>query len=182
MKPSLFHVVILLGPLFPHAAPAQDVQKPGPEHDRLKAFVGTWKTKTEIFIDGKGDPIVSTGVETAKLGCGGRWLIFDLVGDDKKANFAGHGTMGWDAVKKTYTGTWVDSMSPAIQISEGPVDATGKVFTMEGNFAVPGVDGVFRQKSVSEIKDASSKVYTMYRFDKEGKEFLFGRVTYTRQR
>jgi hypothetical protein len=109
--------------------------KPGPEHQMFKDDEGTWDAVVEIFVPGQPQPMSSKGVETNVVGCGGLCLITDFKGDMGGMTFHGHGTSTWDGAKKKYVGSWTDSMSTGLAVTEGTFDASKKTFT--GTFEGP---------------------------------------------
>jgi hypothetical protein len=152
---------------------------PGPEHALLKGDVGVWDAAVEIF--GGPAPTTSKGSETNTLLGNGLWLITDFKGEMMGAPFQGHGTAGWDPAKKKYVGTWVDTMSTGVLLSEGTYDASTKTMTswMEG----PDMTGkVTKMRTVTEYKSPDSRVFTMYAPGPDGKEAQTMRITYTRRK
>src|SRR5215510_4460053 len=63
--------VVLAAP----AARAQDFPKPGPEHELLKKWVGTWDTTMKM------QGAESKGVATYKMELGGLWLASTYEGE-----------------------------------------------------------------------------------------------------
>jgi hypothetical protein len=151
--------------------------KPGPEHEVLKKSVGTWDATVEM-CDPTGAPVsTSKGVETNALSLGGLWLVSDFRGEMMGQPFQGHGVSGYDPVKKKYVGTWVDSMSVGLATMEGTWDPKTNTMTewMEG----PDPSGkVSKMKAVSEWKDDSTRVFSMY---EEGKDKPSMRITYKKK-
>jgi Protein of unknown function (DUF1579) len=163
------------------AAHAQEppMPKPGPEHQMFKDDEGTWDAVVEMFIPGQ-QPMTSKGVETNIVGCGGLCLITDFKGDMGGSTFHGHGTAAYDAAKKKYVGSWTDSMSTGLAITEGTFDPTKKTFTgwMEG----PDMTGkITKSRSVTEYKDKDTRVFSVYAPGPDGKEALGMRITYKRR-
>ncbi len=117
--------------------------KPGPEHEVLKQDLGTWDATVETMEPGK-PPAVSKGVETVSLLEGGLWTITDFKGTMMGAPFHGHGTNGFDLVKKKYVSTWVDSMSAGIYLVEAAYDPKTK--TLKGRMEGPDDHGVERPR------------------------------------
>jgi hypothetical protein len=155
--------------------------KPGPEHALLKMDVGTWDAVVEVF-PGPGAPaMTSKGVEVNTLGCGGLCLITDFKGEAMGAPFEGHGVATWDPKKKKYVGSWTDSMSTGIASGESTYDPATKKWsgTMEG----PDSTGaIVKSRSVVEMKDAATRVFTLYSPGPDGKEMQAMRITYTRRK
>ncbi len=160
------------------AAPAMPpLLKPGPEHELLKSDVGVWDATVEMLGPGGS---VSKGVETNSM-LGGLWLVTDFKSEMMNQPFEGHGVEGYDPIKKKYVGTWVDSMSSSLSISESTYDATKK--TMTGWIEGPDMSGkTAKMKAVTEQKDPDTRVFTMYMPGPDGKEVPGMRITYKRRK
>lgn len=142
---------------------AQDMPplpKPGPEHKLLESEAGTWDATIEMNTP--GGPMTSKGVETNRMGCGGLCLISDFTGEFMPGTtFEGHGVSTYNPAKKKYVGSWTDSMSAGIMVSESTYDPATKTTTgfMEG----PDMTGTMvKVKSVVEHKDPDTRVFTTY--------------------
>jgi len=154
---------------------AQEFPTPGPEHERLKEFVGTW----DAVMDMGGQ--WSKATATYKSICGGMWLETDFQGGFGGVKFQGHGLDGYDQQKKKYVGVWVDSMSSAPMLSEGEYDPKTKLVVMTGESVGP--DGKPQKfKHITEVKDKDHFTFTMYMVKPDGKEELSFRIAYTRRK
>jgi uncharacterized protein DUF1579 len=164
------------------AQQAMPMPKPGPEHMVLKQDEGTWDAVVEMFMGPGAPPVTSKGVETNVIGCGGLCLISDFKGEMAPGQaFHGHGTAAWDPAKKKYVGSWTDSMSSGIAMSEATYDAAAR--TMTGYMEGPDASGkMARMKSVVEYKGANSRVFTMYMPGADGNEVPGMRITYTKKK
>jgi hypothetical protein len=99
-------------------------------------------------------------VEVAKMMPGGLWVLSEFHGKFGDTAFHGQGQTGYDPVKKKYVGTWVDSMSPSIMITEGDFDPQTNTFTMYSK----GVDHAgkpYDAKMTDVQKDKDTRVFTM---------------------
>jgi V8-like Glu-specific endopeptidase len=176
---------VALGLSLSGLAAAQDMPplpQPGPEHQIFKADQGTWDAVVEVS-PGPGAPaMTSQGVETGTVGCGGLCLITEFKGELMPGmTFEGHGLTTWDAGKKKYVGSWTDSMSRGMSMSEATLDQASKTVTgwMEG----PDMNGtVTRSKSVSTYPDEDHRVMTMFVTGPDGKEIQTMKITYTRRK
>ena len=173
----------LLALAVPARAQEMPIPKPGPEHQVLKADEGTWDAVIE-FVPGPGAPaMTSKGVETDRMSCGGLCLVTDFKGEMVPGtSFEGHGVSTWDPAKKKYVGSWTDSMSQGLAVSEGAWDPASKQMTgwMEG----PDMTGkVVKMKSVVEYRDnGNTRVMTMNGPGPDGKEVQMMKITYTRRK
>ena len=179
-RAGMFAVAAAYGP----AIAAQEqipLPKPGPEHDVLKADVGTWDAKVEMTFAPGMQPVVSKGVETNVLGCGGLCLISDFKGDVMPGQpFHGHGFTVWDPAKKKYVGTWTDSMSAGIGLGESSYDASARKAT--GWMEIPDPTGKpLKTRMVVEYAADGSRVMTSYMTGPDGKEFMNMKISYTRK-
>jgi len=123
----------------------------------------------------------SKGVEVNTIGCGGLCIITDFKGEAMGAPFHGHGVMAWDPAKKKYVGSWTDSMSAGLALSESTYDPATKKWTgwMEG---ADMTGKVTKTRSVVEWRGASTRVFTMYGPGPDGKEMEGMKITYTKRK
>lgn len=153
----------------------------GPEHAILKMDEGSWDALVE-FIPGPGAPsMTSKGVEVNTMGCGGMCLITDFKGEAMGRPFHGHGVTTWDPARKKYIGSWTDSMSTGLTITEGTYDPATKKLAgwMEG----PDLTGkVMKMRTLSEWKDTGTRVMTSYAPGPDGKEMQVMKITSTRRK
>ena len=132
--------------------------QPAPEMDIFKAEVGTWDVKIKSWAE-PGEPALSEGTETNRM-LGGFWLVSDFQGTMMGLEFEGHGVYGFDAEKKQYTGTWMDSLGPQKMDMVGEYVAATKTLTMEG--VAPGPDGKPTPHVIStKTNDDGSRLMTM---------------------
>ena len=178
LKRSLIVAVALSTAAAAHAQDMFQMPKPGPEHELLKKDVGTWDATVEMLMP-PAPP--SKGVETNTLGPGGLWLINDFKSAMMGAPFQGHGITGWDPAKKKYVGTWVDSMSTSLSVTESTYTAADR--SMTGYINTVGPDGgPMKLKAVTQMKDDDTRVFTMYMPGPDGKEAASMRITYKRRK
>ena len=153
------------------SARAQELPKPGKEHDHLNRLVGTWDAETES----------GNGTMTYKMGLGGLWLIGDFEGEFGGMKFQGKGLDTYDSATKKYRSVWVDSFSTAPRTMEGNLDNDNKVMTMTG-------EGPWQQgksakfKSITEIKDADTVNFSLFMVDKDSTEQPMVKITYKRKK
>ena len=93
--------------------------KPGPEHAILAKDAGTWDAVIEMGGVGGAPAMTSKGVEVGTVGCGGLCLVVEFNAELMPGMpFSGRGLTIYDGKKKKYVGSWSDSMSGTLQISE----------------------------------------------------------------
>jgi hypothetical protein len=163
-------VVVALALVVP--AWSQEMPKPGPEHDVLKALEGTWESTL------KAGGQESKGTVTYKMDLGGFWLTGAMDSEMFGAKFSGKSLESYHPAKKKYVSVWVDSMSTAPVIMEGTYDKEKKTMTMAGEG--PGMDGKpMKYRSVTTMPDKDTVEMTMWIGD--GKDPTFT-VAYKRKK
>lgn len=166
------------------AATAQmpELPKPGPEHAILAKDAGTWDAVIEMMPVAGAPAMTSKGVEVGTVGCGGLCLVVDFNSELMPGvPFSGRGMTTYDKTKKKYVGSWTDSMSGGLLLSEATYDPATKAVTasMEG----PDMTGtVVKSKSVTTYADDDHRVMTMYMTGPDGKDMQTMKISYTRRK
>jgi hypothetical protein len=152
--------------------------KPGPEHARLASMAGKWKVVQKSMFDPSKPPEISQGTEVCTLICNGLFLRSEYHVKDKNGDFYGSGLVGYDTMKKRYTGNWVDSWSTMQFPYEGTCEGNKCMYTMQ----VPGQDGqMVTATLVTEEVDKDHRTFAMSVPGPDGKTVPMMQLTYTRQ-
>jgi hypothetical protein len=156
--------------------------KPGPEHQVLAMDEGTWDAVIEFTPAPGAPPMTSKGVETDRMGCNGLCLVTEFKGEMMGMSFEGHGVATWDVVKKKYVGSWTDSASSGMGLSESTWDPAAK--RMSGWSQGPDMTGkVVKMTTTVDYKDAgSTRVFTISAPGPDGKDMQMIRMIYTRRK
>lgn len=175
---ALSLVVLLGSPLWLTAQEAPKFPTPDKEHAWLKQFVGEWESETEIPA-GPGQAAMKCRGSVRSRMLGGFWVVSESQAEIPGATMNAVQTIGYDAKKKKFVGTWVDSMMPYLWQYEGSVDASGKTLTLEAegpNFLAEGQTTKFRD--AYEFKSADHIVATSYMLSAEGNwiQFMTGNL------
>jgi hypothetical protein len=142
--------------------------KATPQHTWLQQTVGDWVTETEA-IQGPGQPMQkSKGIEHVEA-LGSFWTVSQMKGHMMGMPFSGQMTMGYDADKKQYLATWIDSMMGKPWHYTGNVDATGKMLTLETTGMCPMQNKPVKFKDTLELVSPNHKVYTSRMQGEDGK-------------
>lgn len=165
-------LVMAIGLVLAARLPAQqELPKPGPEHEHLKALAGIW--------DAQSAGGESKGTLSREMALNGLWLLEHFKGEAGGMKFEGRGATSYDAAKKKYINVWIDSMSTSPMVSEGTYDKSSKTMTMKGDMPLP--DGkTMKVTMVTVTKDANTNVFTMTGAGPDGKEFEMIKITYRR--
>ena len=109
----------------------EEVSTPVEQHQRIGEHVGSWETKTTMWMDPE-NPTVTTGSAEIKWVLGGRFLQHEASGEMMGKPFSGLGYTGYDIYNKKYVSFWIDNSSTAMYTMEGGFDQSGKVLSMYG--------------------------------------------------
>jgi hypothetical protein len=160
-------------------------------HKLLGQLAGSWTFVNKMWMspDPKAQPIETKGTAVRKPLMDGRYYVVDFTGSMpmpgpdgkmKDMGFKGMSIEGYDNVKQKFVGTWCDSMSTGIALSEGTYDASTKTFnyTMEMEM-VPGMKQKVRE--ALKIVDKDHHVFEWYE-DRGGQEVRTMEISYTRKK
>ncbi len=158
--------------------------KPTIEHIRLARAVGTWDATMKTYVQGPdAEPIVSQGTEVVKLMPGGLWLQTEYDGKIGEIPFHAVSLTGYDPKKDKYVGTWVDSMSPTLLVTEGDFDTKTKSLTMNAKGTEQLTGKPYEAKMTSIFSDKETRLYMMFvKNDRTKGQFVkFVEITYTKR-
>jgi len=160
---------------------AQEMPKPTPHHEAMKAAEGTWDAVVKMPTAPGKPPLESRGVEVNKLDLGGLWLVSEFMGDVMGAPFEGRGLFGYDPIAKRHVGTWVDNSSHWQAVTSGTCTAGCKVVTsVFKGYGMDGKPATF--KEVSTQVDADHRTMAMFVKGKGGTWTLMMEMAYARRR
>ena len=155
------------------------ISAPGELHKKLDAFAGTWDTKVTMWMMPGAKPDVSTGTSKNSWIFGGRYLEQRFEGVFMGQKFSGVGYTGYDNVTKKWWGTWMDSMSTGIMVSEGKMEGDN-AWTFEGRSADPMTGQMMDVKEMITIKDEDHHTMEMWMPGPDGKMYLGMQIDYAR--
>lgn len=156
----------LLLPLF-----AQDTQKPKTPDEPAKSTlrplellaseIGTWDAKVRSWPGPNVTPNVTKAVERNRMLGKSAWLISDLEGSVLGRPYEGHRVVGYDAKKKRFVGTWINTLSPGIVTLEGSWDAKQRTRTMWLDMRHPMTRTPCRAKLTTKYVSKTRRVVTL---------------------
>ena len=159
-----------------------EMPKPTKEHAWLEQFAGEWDSESEMYMVPDQPPIKATGEETARM-VGGFWLLAENKGKVFEMPMTGILTVGYDAEKKSYVGTWIDSMTGYMWTYKGTVNDKGKALTLETKGPCPKKPGTLSNfKEVLELTDKDHKVFTSSMQEDDGSWTKMVTVNYRRKK
>lgn len=154
---------------------------PGPEHEKLGQFLGTFAAHVKMWMGPDGDPMESHGTMVNTWALGKRFIRHDYHSEFEGHVFEGAGYFGFNNVTRKYEGLWVDTMSTGFMLEYGECDASGKVWTMEGTADFPTAGNTMHKRTVVTVKDDDHHSMESWVKGPDGSEFKTMEIQYTRQ-
>ena len=132
------------------------IAAPGDAHKHLEYFVGTWNTKTKIYMGGPGsEPMESDGQSDMKWVLGGRFIMDEHKGTMMGMPYEGIGMTGYDNFRNLYISSWSSNMGTNMLLMAGSRHPKTGVFTYYGEMDEPNLKVIGRTvKYVTRIVDA----------------------------
>jgi hypothetical protein len=154
---------------------------PGDPHKQFAEMSGEWAVTGKSFM-GPGKPAIEfTGTAKNKMLFDGRYQVQEFDSAFMGMPFQGLGITGYDNMTKEYVSIWIDSMSTAVMVSRGKVDASGRP-TFVGEF----VDGMGRtqvMRMTEKLVDKDTMNFEAWnKSPKFPEEFKCMEMTYKRKK
>lgn len=152
---------------------------PGAEHKMMAEWAGNWSVKMKMMMPG-APPTESMGSAVITSIFGGRYMQENFKGDVMGMPFEGIGMSGFDNVSKKFVGTWIDSMSTGIGVTEGTWDAASSMFKYDMSYNDPMTGKVKRSKIHVKVVDKNTHT-SEFLEEMDGKWVTTMLLTYTRK-
>jgi hypothetical protein len=157
---------------------------PGPMHQMLASWDGTWTGETTMWEYEGAAPQKSTGTAVSTMILGGKYSSTTHSGDMMGMPFEGRSIMGYDNSTKKFHSVWIDNWSTGIMNMSGTWDEASKTLNMSGTMPDihrPGRECTLRE--VFKVIDDNTQVMEMYGPDsKTGKEMKMMEMKMTRKK
>jgi hypothetical protein len=156
---------------------------PGDAHKKLAPMVGTFDAKIKMWMEPGAAPMESSGKAVNEWVLGGRFVQQKFDGTVMGQPFSGIGYTGYDNVKHTYVGTWMDSMSTGVMSSSGgDPDPSGKRWNFNASMMDPMSGEAMNIEERMTIVDNDHQIFEMYGPGPDGGMFKTMEITYTRKK
>lgn len=155
---------------------------PAKEHAWLRQLVGEWEFESEAVMAPGQPPVKGKGSETVRA-VGGFWTVGEMKCEMMGRPMTGLMTVGYDAAKKKYVGSWVCSACDWMCRYEGSVDSAGRTLTLNCEGPSPADPAkTVRMKDVLELTDKDTRVLTSSLLGDDGKWVPFMTMTARRKK
>jgi len=139
-----------------------DYMTPGEMHKILSAMDGKWTDEVTVWMDPSQPPTKSTATTENKMILGGRYQQSNVTGSFNGAPYESESIMGYDNMKKVFTGSWVDNMGTGVMSLEGPYDVATRTITLMGKEVDPMSGKEYKVRETITILDNNTQLVDMY--------------------
>jgi len=163
---------------------AEFLQKiePGEQHGLLNVMEGNWKAAMESRESADGPVTKSEGVASNRMILGRRFLESTFRANIPELGvFEGRGLLGYNTFKDQYESIWIDSFGtaiPPVMVSHPTDDVLGMSGEATQFDYLEQRD--VKRRMVTRVLDRGTHVFTMFKTDVDGEEFVELRIVYTR--
>ena len=155
---------------------------PGDAHRKLSPMAGSFTADVKMWMAPGTPPAGGAGVAENSWALDGRWLEQKFAGNFMGMPFTGVGYTGYDNIKKKYVGTWMDTMTTSMMISDGKAEADGKSFTFTSSMDDPMTGKSSPVKEKVTVVDDDHHTLEMWGAGPDGKMFKMMEIAYTRKK
>ncbi len=160
----------------------QAYMTPGDVHKMMASWDGTWTSDITMWEKPGAPPTKSTGTTVNKMVLGGRYQESVNTGMMMGMPFEGHGTLGYDNLRKVFENTWEDNMGTGIIKMSGPWDAATKSVTLTGKEMNPMSGTETDMKETFTVVDDNTQMLAMFGPGPDGKEYKMMEIKFTRKK
>jgi hypothetical protein len=155
---------------------------PGEMHKRLAQDVGTWSTKSQMWMQPGAEPMECVGTATVKPLMDGRYIQVEMSGEmPGMGQFNGVGIYGYDNVKQEFVSCWFDNHSTGIMNGTGEMSDDGKTITWNYSGTCPITRKPIEVKDVETVTGPNTKVIESFAPDrKTGEVYKMMRIELTK--
>ena len=153
---------------------------PAAPHAAMAKAAGEYELSVTSWDAPGAPPTVDKGTATRKMALDGRVMVEMMHGTNHGQPFEGHGMRGYDNVTGRYWGTWNDSMSTGVMVSDGTCDDKGAC-TFAGSWNDPITKGKINARMTTKWTSPTVQVFEMYTPGPDGKEAKMMEITYTKR-
>jgi len=156
---------------------------PGPEHERLSRWSGTWRQEQTYWMYPGAAAHTSAATAKFKPIFGGRFLREQVKGRDKVGGggrFVGYGFFGYDNYTEQHVFWWIDNQGTMMLTGAGVRDDTGAI-TYHSAVPNPVTGGTTEIRSIARQPSSDTLLFEMHERQPDGTWFQKVAVVATRE-
>jgi len=157
------------------------LSQPGPSHNLLNLFAGSWDVTIKFWSSPDGEPQESRGSSQLSWILGGRFLKEDFDGEALGERYQGLGIFGYDSGARLFTTVWLDSLNTALALQKGHYLAEQNKFELTGEVYDPLLGRTKTTRSAIRVISHDNYELTMTDTAPNGAEFRSLEIRYARK-
>ena len=171
------------GALAQSSAPASAPKTPARDQEWLKQLVGEWDVQFKMYMQPDQPPVEAAGTDSVHT-LGDYWIIADTKTKMMGSPYHGRLSLGYNALKNQFNGTWIDSFGGQLWVYKGTLNDAGDTMTLEteGPSLTQGPDKTARYKEVIQITGKDSRTFTSTTETEDGKWMKIVSIEYHRKK
>ncbi len=156
--------------------------EPAREHEWLKQLVGEWDTTWKMYMAPDQPPAESTGTDSVRA-LGGHWIVAEARSTMMGAPYSGILSLGYNAQKRRFNGTWIDSFGGHLWIYKGTLNDAGDTLTLETKGpSLQAAEKTARFREVIRITGKDSRTFNSSFETEDGKWVKIVTIEYRRKK
>lgn len=169
------------------AATAPDTRQAAPntpprDHEWLKGLVGEWTTTWKMYMGPDQPPIEAAGTDSVRA-VGDYWVVAEAKSEMLGAPYNGIMSLGYDAERKQFHGTWIDSFCGRLWVYKGTLNDAGDTLTLETEGPSPqDPSKIVKYKETMRVNGPDSRAFTSTYQAEDGKWVRLVAVEFQRKR
>ena len=175
--------LLVCGTLAQSTESTKDHGKPARDHEWLKQLVGEWDVQFKMYMQPDQPPTESTGTDSVRA-LGDHWIIAETRTTMMGAPYTGILSLGYNALKKQFNGTWIDSFGGQLWIYKATLNDAGDTMTLEteGPSLTQGPDKTARYREVIQITGKDTRTFNSSTETEDGKWMKIVTIEYRRKK
>ena len=157
---------------------------PAPAKDQqwLKQLVGEWDMQFKMYMQPDQPPVESAGTDSVHT-LGDYWIIADTKTQMMGSPYHGRLSLGYNALKRQFNGTWIDSFGGQLWVYKGTLNDAGDTMTLETEGpSLENPDKTARYKEVIQTTGKDSRTFTSSFETEDGKWTKILTIDYRRKK
>lgn len=156
--------------------------QPGPEHERLAVYAGSWDVEMTLWLQPGAEPMVIQGTATTRMVVGGRFLMHETRSED--GTMESMGILGFDRRSGQYQVMGMDNSGTYFVTAAGPWDEETGTAVLSGEDVDPIMQFTQRYDFVYHFVSADEyRIEVIFKDEmhtRGGEPFKMVEVTYRR--
>lgn len=155
---------------------------PAKDHEWLKQFVGEWDFQFKMYMQPDQPPAEAAGTDSVRA-LGQHWIVAEAKTTMMGAPYHGILSLGYDAKKERFNGTWIDSFGGYMWVYKGTLNEAGDTLTLETEGpSLQSPDKTARYREVIQITGKDSRTFNSSYESEDGTWVKIVTIEYRRKK